>query len=76
MMFALTRNIKTKLMVVLNILLFVHITIAHDGGIYTIAMIIESRAEIFFMISCLTVRILFIEVMVEFPYSLLLICQI
>ena len=53
--------------------LFVTNELSRDSGIYNIYVIKESHAEIIFMIIFLTIRYLFIEVMVKLTYSLLLI---
>ena len=54
--------------------LFVTNTVAHNGGSYTISVLRKIHSEIIFMITCLEVRCLFIEVGVRLPEPLLLIC--
>ena len=74
-MFALLRNNKIKLMAGVALVLFFPTAIAHNVGIYIIAVLRENHTEIIFMRTCLTVRSFFIEVMVKFPYPLLFIFQ-
>ena len=56
MMFALIRNIKSKLMVRVAFVLFFPTSIAHNVGIYIITVLRENHIEIIFMRTCLTVR--------------------
>ena len=72
MVFSLLRNMKSKLMVGVVFVLFVITTISHYGVSYTFALSRKSYSENILMISSLRIIFLFIEVMVKFPYSLLL----
>ena len=73
MMFALLKNIKSKLMTGVAFVLFFSTSVSRDGRSYTISVIIESHAERIFMRKFLIVILLFIEVVVNFPYPLLFI---
>ena len=75
MMFALLINMKRKLIVGVAFFLFVPTAISHNGGRCTIDVLTESHAEIIFMRTCLMVRLLFIEVMVNLNYPIIFIRQ-
>ena len=73
MVFALLRSMKIKFMVGVAFVLFVPTAISQNGGSWAISVIRESRAERILVRTCLVVRLMVIEVMVKFPYPLLLI---
>ena len=63
-------------MVVVVFVLCAPTIIAYDGGSDNIDVIRESHAERIFMRTYLTLRFLFIEVVLNFPYPPLFICRI
>ena len=72
-MYCLLRKMKSKMMVAETFVLFFPVTPELSDGSYTIAVIGDRHAELILIIHFLTVLFLFLEVLMQFPYSLLFI---
>ena len=70
-MYCLLSNMKRKMMVAEAFVLFFPVTPELNSGGYTIAVLGDRHAEQILMIFVLAVLILFLEVLIQFPYSLL-----
>ena len=73
MMFGLLRKMKRKVMVVEAFVLFSPVTPELNGGSYTLAVLGDIHAKQILMRNYLMVICLFLEVLIQFPYSLLFI---
>ena len=69
MIFGFLRKTKKKIVVAEAFVLFFPVTLELNGGSYTIAVLRDKHAERILMGSFLAVICLFIEVLMQFPYS-------
>ena len=73
MMSGLLRKMKKKRMAADAFVLFFPVGPEFNGGSYTVDVLGDRHAELILMRSCLNVEYLFLEVLMQFPYSLLFI---
>ena len=71
MVYCLLSNMKRKMMVAEAFVLFFPVTPELNGGSYAIAVLVDRHSERILVIFFLAVLILFLEVLIQFPYSLL-----
>ena len=73
MMFGVLSNMKRKMMIAEAFVLFSPVTTELNDGSYTVAVLGDIHAKQILMRNYLTVIFLFLEVLMQFPYSLLFI---